>query len=423
MATDLTNLANKLENALHELNLAGKEGDPNLIEASYKDFTVVSRTCMERISEMGNNPSFITGMEEEGDRNEAMGALGRLTALLTTISSILDHRQPASTVFTFLRMGALAEIFDFDERLTTGEHCVALFRSIERLIKCREECQREGSSTAELDRCLDFLCPALMTFFRRHLSLFKRLRDESEMDILFFEMEQEQNDSMFREFVLQAIEETILIAFVEEEEITTNHQDQDGSSSTTTTTKSVITYAQRVLFTGLYSNIQLVDWMISDMGRTGLDPKFSQTGNRLEITSWTGLIDGNHPIIPPTLVVQERNPHVISHHGIPDDIPAFRDEKIVFCSVGWADQRNFAFKRFPQIELEAITVGDPLTDMELQELQWELESATIDEVKAALTHTLSRGGGKDDDIHDTILRFSMASVSLLDSSTPPPDNL
>jgi len=40
-----------------------------------------------------------------------------------------------------------------------------------------------------------------------------------------------------------------------------------------------------------------------------------------------------------------------------------------------------------------------------------------------LTHTLSRGGGKDDDIHDTILRFSMASVSLLDSSTPPPDNL
>ena len=227
--------------------------------------------------------------------------------------------------------------------------------------------------------------------------MLKELR-ENNQDVMEAIRCKQSGIEMIREFLLQAVEETILFAWVEE---TTN---TDGIS------KPVITYAQRVKFTGLCNNSELVHWATSEAAITGLDPKFSQTGSLLEMSSWTGLVDTEQGIFPFDFLNQLTTPHRIFQAGIPDDIPTLDGERIVLCYVGCVS-RNFEGKVFPLIELEASKVGPPLTNTELNELQLRIQDATTDEVERALKHTMHRGGG-DESIQETILRLSMASSSV-----------
>ena len=392
--------------------------DPNLETLSFEAWMNCLRQCDERIGEIAKNPSVVTSGGNDICK-ESMDALSKLTWLMlgsavAMLMLVLEGRCDGNVLelsaHIVFRTGCLVHSVNYDDRMTTEDHCSFLRGSVLVMFMLRERLLRQGSSTTEVDECLHTLCPPLMTYFHRNLPVLKMWRDKSKSGMFEALRKNQSGIEMIREFLLQAVEETILFAWVEE---ATNND--EGIS-----TKPVITYAQRVKFTGLCNNCELVQWATSEAATTCLDPsKFTQAGALLEMSSWTGLVDTEQGIFPCDTLHQLKIPHRIYQGGIPDDIPTLDGERIVLCYVG-CFYRQFEGKRFPLIELEASKVGDPLTDAELNELQLKIQGATNEEVERALKHTIHRGAD-DESIQQAILRLSMASESV-DPTKEPADS-
>ena len=404
MATDLTNLVEALAKSYNEFQF---RTDDSKIETLYENWTNSVQKSLERIKDIGNDPSVVTSGGDE-IYQQAMNVLPKLTLLLllSALARIGPLREcegeTADNVGLSVAIvnitGWLVESLNYDERMTTKEHCVALFENVSKVMRLREQCVTKGSSTTGVDECLHKLCPPLMTYFPKHLSVLKELRDQNK-DVHEAVRTKQSGIDMIREFLLQVVEETILFAWVEE--ATRNN---DGIS------KPMITYAQRVKFTGLCNNCEMVQWAKSDSAITGLDPKFAQTGALLEMSSWTGLFDTEEGIFPFDLLHQLKIPHRIYQAGVPDDIPTLDGERIVLCYVG-CFSRHYEGKVFPLIELEASKVGGALTDAELNELQLKIQGATNEEVEHALKHTMHRASD-DELIQKAVRRLSMVSLSV-----------
>jgi hypothetical protein len=386
LVQDLTELREMVQGTYGDLQTALQqtEVDQSQIQTLTAAFQLAMGASLKRLNEVAQDPPKVMGVD---DRDDAIEALANLTWYLLRVAPFLAN--PNQNIIVARSTGALVECLGFDERLATKEHCGFLFHNVANYLRHREKCLAEESSTEQVDALLQAFCPPLMVYFAKNLSLLKELREDAP-DVVSALQTWRRPVAMIRRLLLQAVDETILLAWVE--------KSRDDA-------KPTIRYAQRVKFTGLYVNKDLVEWATSK--EAGLDPKIAEAGTSIEMSSWTGLIDEEEGIMS-SGETQAIKPHRIYQEGIPDDIPTLNGERIVLCYKGLIE-RKMSGKVFPAIELKALKEGEQLTDAELDELQQQIEAATDAKVEAALGHQMQRGSN-DEIIRMTMLRLSMATL-------------
>jgi len=355
------------------------------VKTSLAAFNLAIGAALQRISKIAENPSSIIKSEV------VIAALGKLTWYLLRIAPFLGN--PNQNLLVCQSTGAALERLNFNERLCTKEHCGFLFTNFQNYVVYRQKQQAniQSTGTERIDAILQSFCPALMTYFCKNLGLFKELREEAK-DIIGSLERWSRPITMIRRFVLQAIDETILLAFVE----------KDSDESITK-----ITYAQRVNVDGLYVIKDLAEWAI-----TSEESKFVEVGNSIEMSSWTGLRDNEEGIM---CKGEEKlmKTHRIYQEGIPNDIPTLEGEKIIIFYSGKMKRVMNANKVFPMVVTKISKEGTSFSDAELTELQKKIQDASSEDVQTALEHQIGRGSN-DDLIRQTMIRLKMSSLVTID---------
>lgn len=416
LADDLLELREMVQGTYEEIQLTLQQQKEQVhhdaIQTAAAAFQLAMGASLKRINELAatatTEPKKVTDHPQQSSTlvmdSEDLQAASKLTWYLLRVAPFLPS--PNQSILVLRSTGALVESYQWASPLISDEHCGFVFLTVAHFVRLRKKTQESTDGDASqqikalqtLDTVLQALCPPLMVYFCKRLSVLAKLRQENPDIPQILQVWQRPID-MIRRFILQAIDETILIAWVEPTTSTEDASDNIISSFS-------ITYGQRVTVSGLYTVKDLVEWIRSNLDDCAC---FRKAEKNIELSSWTGLYDLEGGI---GRNESERiKPHRIYQEGSPDDIPLLDGYgRIIMCYKGDIE-RNMKGKTFPMIDLKVAKQGTALSKEELLVLEGEIRNASTQQVETALEHQMRRGS-KDGMIQQVIMRLSMLKTSL-----------